>query len=358
MTDDHTLDQLVLKVADATVALPLFEREDWQKAVFLNGLLAQQRDDLDAMCRQIVDRVVATQTTAGQFAYGSMDRAFQMRMRGVASAQQGWWSGMADERFIPQTNTAALGMAVLDWYERTNDEAYLEGSRLQYECLIGGNRTSDGTITQYGGSPLVFVDAIYMICPFLARYGRVAGDADATAESIRQFRQHRSHLLVERTGLYRHVWCERPDFFPQSAHWARGNGWVVAALADVVAELPSGHPDASDLVDALTALVAALEPLQDRSGMWHNILDNPNSWIETSGTALIVYGVEKAIAAGSLDDRFAAMAARGRQALVGAVDLNGHVTGVAGVPGGQEVLPDVNPTGQGAWLLAMAGRLR
>lgn len=334
-----------------TVTRLRLEREDWQKAVFVNGLLAQDRDGYRELARSIMARAVSTQTTAGQLAYGGMDRAFQMRMR-VNSPATGWWKGTMDDRFVPQTNPAALGVPLLRLGTEADGDSFLEAARRQLDSLLAGNRTSDGAITQYTGAPYLFVDGIYMICPFLTLAGKVFGRSGVAEEAADQFSRYKDHLWDPRNRLFRHVWCEKPDHYPQSTFWARGNGWVVAALADMLDELGPQSPRTGDLALALHELGGRLVEIQDRSGFWHNILDDPSSWLETSGTSLIAYGLQKAVDGGWLPPEFADTARRARIAVRGAVGPDGCVEGVAGAPGGPEVLPEANPTGQGAWLLA------
>src|SRR5690606_23849954 len=121
--------------------------EDWQKAVYLNGLHAVGGVDATARARYWSDRAVRTQTSAGELAYGSMDRSFLVRER-TTQRHPEWWAKLRDERYQSQTNTAALGMAVLRAYEASGDPIYLEAARREYERLLSGNRTSDGTICQ------------------------------------------------------------------------------------------------------------------------------------------------------------------------------------------------------------------
>lgn len=70
MAAHQELSTVVERVANHTLERDM-ESETWQKAVALNGLLAVGGYD-DAV-RRLVDRSIATQTSAGQFSYGSLD---------------------------------------------------------------------------------------------------------------------------------------------------------------------------------------------------------------------------------------------------------------------------------------------
>jgi rhamnogalacturonyl hydrolase YesR len=85
--------------------------------------------------------------------------------------------------------------------------------------------------------------------------------------------------------------------------WARGNGWVIAAMARVLATLPAGDPHAAKYVSMLQTMAASLAPLQGSDGLWRSSLLDPSLYPspETSGTALITYALAYGIKAGILN---------------------------------------------------------
>ena len=93
----------------------------------------------------------------------------------------------------------------------------------------------------------------------------------------------------------------------KSIFWSRGNGWVIAAMAQVLSTLPVGEDFPSDMGDPyaqmLQTMAAALRPLQGSDGLWRSSLLNPGLYPdpETSGTALIASGIAYGIRAGLLD---------------------------------------------------------
>jgi rhamnogalacturonyl hydrolase YesR len=84
--------------------------------------------------------------------------------------------------------------------------------------------------------------------------------------------------------------------------WGRGNGWVIAAMARVLATLPAGDPHAAKYVSMLQTMAARLAPLQGSDGLWRSSLLDPSlsPSPETSGTALITYALAYGIKAGIL----------------------------------------------------------
>jgi rhamnogalacturonyl hydrolase YesR len=85
--------------------------------------------------------------------------------------------------------------------------------------------------------------------------------------------------------------------------WGRGNGWVIAAMADVLDALPAGDQRRVKYADMLKTLAARLVQLQGTDGMWRASLENPSLYPqpETSATALITYGLAYGVRSGLLD---------------------------------------------------------
>jgi unsaturated rhamnogalacturonyl hydrolase len=75
----------------------------------------------------------------------------------------------------------------------------------------------------------------------------------------------------------------------------------------------------------LQRAAAGLAATQDpATGLWFQVLDQPElpgNWIETSGSAMIVYALQAGVDAGLLDGRYAAVAGRGWQGLQAMVSL-------------------------------------
>ncbi|MDX1747873.1 MAG: glycoside hydrolase family 88 protein, partial [Halobacteriales archaeon] len=229
-----TRSELVERVADYTVARDM-ESEDWQKAVAINGLIATDQDRYVDAAQTLIDRSIETQIDTGQLSYGSLD--------------QKEFTTASGANYQSQTDPAALARAALEFYERTGDDRYLDGARGEYEFLTEqAQRTADGGVTHHKGAEReLWVDAVYMIVPTLARYGDVTDTAAAFDEAATQATVLTDHLMDPKEDLYRHQWRETPNTFPQPTFWARGNGWALAGLLHVIEHLPAGHDGRDDL---------------------------------------------------------------------------------------------------------------
>lgn len=334
-----TLSDQIDAVAKHATTLDL-EGEDWQRAVAVNGLLASGRQLDDA--RRLVDRAIDTQTSEGMFAYGW----------GNYPKEWADWTEYDVASYKPTQNPAAMATSALEFYERTGDDRYLDAVRRQYEFLKSVDRTADGGISRRANTVELFTEGLYFVAPWLVQYGTLTDDRDAIDDAATQIEVHLKHLQDPHTGLFRHIWSETPNTYPEGSFWARGNGWATAGLLDSILELPADHPTRETATDALSTAVAAIVERQDASGFWHMCLDDPQSTLETSGTLTFAYTLRKGIDEGLLDESYAEPAERAMAACRGVVSDAGAVTRVSKPPASATSPLGVTPYGQGWFLLA------
>ena len=73
-------------------------------------------------------------------------------------------------------------------------------------------------------------------------------------------------------------------------------------------------------------MMAALLKNQDEKGMWHQLIDDPSSWPETSCTGMFTFAIATGVKHGWLDSAdYKACAKKAWIALAGYVDENANV---------------------------------
>jgi rhamnogalacturonyl hydrolase YesR len=127
--------------------------------------------------------------------------------------------------------------------------------------------------------------------------------------------------LQQPNGLFFHA-----DVSPH--YWGRGNGWFAAALAEVLSSLPPDHPKYARLMDGYKKMMAALKMYQAPSGLWRQLVDNPQAWDETSCTGMFTYAMIVGVKHGWLDASYGGAARRGWIGLCGKIDADGNVRDV------------------------------
>ena len=175
----------------------------------------------------------------------------------------------------------------------------------------------------------MWLDGLYMGCPFYARYAARFLDGDARRAAFddiaNQFAVVTRHTYDAKTGLYRHGWDESKSMVwadketGQSAHaWGRALGWFAAAIVDTEAYFPPDHPGREQLCALMRAYAAALVRWQDASGAWWQVADQPGregNYLESTATALIGYALMKGVNSGILGEEARACALKAWEAL-------------------------------------------
>ncbi len=160
-------------------------------------------------------------------------------------------------------------------------------------------RLEDGTFYREYSNTL-WADDAFMCNPFLVRVGDVTGDTKYYDEVVAQLKHYYDKLFMKDQGVCAHI------YFPSlkrhnSVPWGRGNGWIYLAYAEAIEHLPVGYPGRDDLIKNYREMVEGLIPYQAESGLWRQVLNIPESYEETSGTAFFAISMAKMIKAGVID---------------------------------------------------------
>lgn len=211
-------------------------------------------------------------------------------------------------------------------YKYTGDQRYLDhamrvGKYITDEAI----RTREGGLVHFGpvGGKSMWIDSLFMLSPFLVELAEVTGDPQYIDEAVNQTLIMYSHLQDPRTGLCKHFWNETKNK-TNTDHWLRGNSWALAATAILIKSLPKDYdPQKRDrLVEHFRKHANGLASRQDASGMWHTVIDKPKTYIESSGTALVAFGLIKGVEAGAIDESYMSNVRRALWALMNYVTIH------------------------------------
>ncbi|UCC98912.1 MAG: glycoside hydrolase family 88 protein, partial [Phycisphaerales bacterium] len=175
------------------------------------------------------------------------------------------------------------GYPMLMLYEATADERALElAEQIVAFIMNKAERTADGGLSHFNGKPQLWVDTLDMCCPVLSNLARIGKRPELQKEAVRQLLIFAKHLRDPKTGLFYHVWDEQSREHTPS-FWARGNGWVVMSYTEVLKNEKAGSADAALLIAPFKEQLAALAATQNKdSGLWHTVLDQPDTYVEGS----------------------------------------------------------------------------
>ncbi|MBR7133305.1 MAG: glycoside hydrolase family 88 protein [Clostridia bacterium] len=246
------------------------------------------------------------------------------------------WFDKQFKKGLPEQNinTTCPMLTLACLYEETKNEAYLPYLN---EWLNGAMhklpRTEEGGLQHIVSGILnegqLWDDTLYMTVLFIAKMGNILNNEACIQESIRQFMVHIKYLSDVKTGLFFHGWSFKGYHHFANALWGRGNSWYTAGLVDYLECLKDNDGVKSFLLATLYRQVEALAKCQDESGLWHTILDDEGSYLETSATCAFAYGILKAVRKGYLPAHFALVGEKAVKGVMNQISDDGVVNGVS-----------------------------
>lgn len=239
-------------------------------------------------------------------------------------------------------NTTAPMLAWAFLYEHTGAPEYREACLAWATWIMeefprtaeGGLQhiTSDGVNEQE-----LWDDTLYMTVLFLAKAGRLFGRQDFVQEAEYQFLLHAKYLLDRETGLWYHGWSFLQNNHFAAALWGRGNCWVTAGIPEYLQIANPPESVRRYLAGLLERQAGALARFQDEGGMWHTLLNDPDSYLETSATCGFGYGLLMGVRLGLLAPEYSTCALKALRPVLNCIDEGGIVQKVSyGTPMGRE----------------------
>ncbi len=225
-----------------------------------------------------------------------------------------------EEFSLDRVNT---GKILFNMYTRTGEEKYKKALDLMYSQFADQPRTSEGGFWHKKVYPhQMWLDGIYMGCPFYAEYAVRYNKPEAFKDIVNQFCVVARHTYDAKTGLYKHAWDESHEQFwcdkatGQSAHsWGRAMGWFAMALVETLEFMPTDEPGRDSLLNILDNVVTQIERYQDsKSGQWYQVLDrsgDKGNYLESTVSAMFIYSLYKGIRLGVIPERYMAVAEKG-----------------------------------------------
>ena len=157
-----------------------------------------------------------------------------------------------------------------------------------------------------------WVDGFYMVMPVMTKLYAATGNP-LYLEKLHEYWKWGDNLMWDkeehlyyRDGNY--VYPAHKTSSGGKDFWARGDGWMMAALPRVLAELPAGDKYRDEYIETYRQMAEALRKCQrtdeDGRGYWcRSLLEEAHApGYETSGTALITFGMLWGVNNGLLDD--------------------------------------------------------
>ncbi|HEY5586978.1 MAG TPA: glycoside hydrolase family 88 protein [Ruminiclostridium sp.] len=222
---------------------------------------------------------------------------------------------------------AAIGEALILSAKNTgNEELQKAADKLYFYMKNRAPKTIDGILYHFNIKNEVWVDAYYMACPFFAAYGDFE-------EAMKQLKGFRKYLFDENKQLHSHIWDDDINDFQRKAFWGVGNGWAAAGVTRIIKMLPEDRAeDKAYCIDFVKKIIDGVLVYQREDGLFHDVLDDSLSFVETNVGQQIAYSIYRGVAAGYIDKSYLKHADKIREAAYEMVDKDGFVMGVCAAP--------------------------
>jgi len=164
-------------------------------------------------------------------------------------------------------------------YEMTKNPVYLQRVKAAADMAFH----ADGSPKESMPLHNEMSDSVFMGCPILAQAGKLTGEKKYGEMAVTHLK-FMQKLCLRNDGIYRHSPLD-------AAAWGRGNAFPALGMALTLEAMP----DDEYVRESFQNLMAAVQPLQDADGMWHQVIDKPASYAEYSCTAMIATSMRLAI---------------------------------------------------------------
>ena len=164
----------------------------------------------------------------------------------------------------------------------------------------------------------MWIDDMFMITAVQSQAFRATGDKIYIERAAKEMVVYLDSLQKP-NGLFYHA----PDvpFF-----WGRGDGWMAAGMSELLRSLPKDNPNYTRIMLGYKTMMASLLKYQAEDGMWRQLIDDPQSWPETSCTGMFTFAMITGVKQGWLDKKTYEPAVRKAWlSLITYIDENGDI---------------------------------
>lgn len=285
------------RITLAIAAGMAMQRRDWEQGILAQAMLqAEEREKVILLTKA----AIVQRTPDGRLGVVISGSPTDPAMGGEAYARAAQWTGDA------QIQNAVDGL--LEWIRHK------------------APRSADGILYHVFDAPEMWSDGFNCAPPFLASMGYVD-------EAMVQIEGYRKRLWNTQKKLLAHIWDDGKQQMKDPNFWGGGNGWAAAGLARVIRMLPvDRRKDRESLADFGHQIIDGCLKYQRTDGLFHNVVDQPATFVETNLAQTLAFAVYEGVADGWLPSNYREHANRMRSAARKKMDDHGYVHGVCGAP--------------------------
>ena len=194
--------------------------------------------------------------------------------------QRNYWQV---NRRMYHADDITVGQCFIDLYRKYRNPDMLAPTMARADYVVA--HPSKGTFRlNYGNSRSLerwtWCDALFMAPPVYAKLYRLTGERKYLDFMNTEYRATYDSLYDKDARLFYRDWryIGKKEANGEKVFWGRGNGWVIAGLAEVLKELPQDEPSRPFYEQLFCELALRLTELQCADGYWHASLLDPSSY--------------------------------------------------------------------------------
>lgn len=243
---------------------------------------------------------------------------------------------------LKTVNSTAPFLTIIELYRITKNEEYKKICIEAAEYILNkAPRTVSGglehTVTEdvEGFREQIWADTLFMVCLFMVRIGKILNNDSYLEFAVEQLKIHHKFLKNKENGLFFHGYdCANKNHL-SAVCWGRANAWIIYSTNLILNELPE-FDGKNEVISSMEEQIKALAKYQHDDGGFSTVIDDAQTYEETSAAAGIAAGVYMAVKAGYVSDKYICVADKALEYVKRNTNEPGEVSGVSG---GTPIMP-------------------
>jgi unsaturated rhamnogalacturonyl hydrolase len=315
---DKVLQETLLELPEGNTAPEPTRYNAWmyQNAIIMDGLRALGDVTANENYKTYKDRSIDVFARLQSEELGNREGVFSKMNRHYETPREMWHCGM---------------IAALAERHQTNPTAEFErGMKIFDTFLENAPKFENGALVRDKGPELglgLQIDDLYMITPYWCRKAALLDDPTWIDRAVDEALIYFDHLWDEESQLMYCLWLKDTQK-PYGHFWGRGSGWYVMAVVDMLPFIPNDHPKREELLKDFRRFIEGIIAHQGDDGLWHQVINRPDSYSEASCTGMFTYCILKGVNEGWLAPSFLEAGKKGWNGLQTKVNDQNEITDV------------------------------
>lgn len=304
------------KIERASTALLSMQRHSWEQGIAMHAFL--ELGKMDIVCAM---------------AFEAVNRSLEDGRAAVIGVTDG------------VTDHCSVGEGIKIAWEFSGSPYLKQGrEKLLKWALFDAPRNSSGIIYHLNRTKEYWADSFYMCPPYFAAEGY-------PEEALKQWNGYWDVLYDSQAGLVSHKWDDETNTYSRKDHWGIGIGWTLASIPAMLRSLPKKgfEKDRMELIEKGTGLLEKLLGFLRPDGFFHEVVDDPNTFVETNLSQMTAYFIYSGVVQDWLKKEYLGFADRMRTSANKKMNEFGFIEGVCGAPTFDK--PGYSPEGQAFYIL-------